>query len=98
MRGAGRRRGIGERTTGASAAPPAAASSSTDAADATADPDCKPADIACAWTQCYPMNQAKFKSNTAISQSCKIKADACTPELAAGRGIPTARRPRDTGA
>jgi hypothetical protein len=69
----------------AAAAPaaPAAPLSDADQAALKADPDCKPADVACAWTSCYPLADKYNGSNSAcLVASCKIaKGSACMPDL-----------------
>ena len=74
----------------ASPAPAAAAApaveaplSDADKAALKADPDCKPADVACAWTSCYPLADKYNGSNSAcLVASCKItKLSACMPDL-----------------
>ena len=61
-----------------SPAPPDAASA---AADAKADPDCKPAQIACGWSNCYPINQTKYPSLTScVVKNCNV-GDECKSEL-----------------
>src|ERR1700712_5091503 len=68
----------------AAAAPaPEAPLSEADQAALKADPDCKPADVACAWTSCYPLADKYNGSNSAcLVASCKItKGSACMPDL-----------------
>ena len=69
--------------SGAPAAP-AASPADTDAAaaDAKADPSCKPTEISCAWTQCYPIDQTKYPSLTAcITKSCNVSDQDCKKQL-----------------
>ena len=63
------------------AAPPAAAATASPA-DLKANPSCKaPADIACAWSHCYPLT-AKWKSTSAcVAGSCKVRDQSCSNEL-----------------
>lgn len=67
----------------AAAAAPAAPLSEADQAALKADPDCKPAEVACAWTSCYPLADKWNGSNSAcLVASCKItKGSACMPDL-----------------
>jgi hypothetical protein len=67
----------------AAATPPAAppVDAATAAADAKADPDCKPAQIACGWSNCYPINQTKYPSLTAcVLKNCNV-SDECKSQL-----------------
>jgi hypothetical protein len=78
--------GAGAGSTQTSATPPPAASAPPAAAvspaDLKANPDCKlPADIACAWSHCYPL-PGKWKSTSAcIVGSCKVREQECTNDL-----------------
>jgi len=66
----------------ASTAPPAAPGSAASPEDVKANPHCKlPADIACAWSHCYPLTD-KWKSTSAcVAGSCKIRDQDCTNDL-----------------
>ena len=64
--------------------PPAttAPMSQADEAALKADPDCKPADVACAWSACYPLADKWNGSNSAcLADSCKMKDKACVQDL-----------------
>jgi hypothetical protein len=70
----------------APAAETAPASSGADAgvsaADIKANPDCKsPADIACAWSHCYPLTNKWRSTSACIGGSCKIRDQSCTNDL-----------------
>jgi hypothetical protein len=68
--------------------PPAAASppATPEAAPAPApaaspDPDCKPADIACAWKHCNPLGSQWQSYHACIVESCHVDAQACQIDL-----------------
>ena len=84
--------GVGVAQGPASSSPPAAApatppaSTATAADDAKADPACRPAEIACAWSSCYPINESKYHSLTAcITQNCKPRGSGLHQPAGPGR-------------
>jgi hypothetical protein len=68
-----------------STAPPVAATpahlSVADAAALKADPDCQPAAVACAWSQCYPLTSKWTSYSSCVAGSCQVKEKACVLNL-----------------
>jgi hypothetical protein len=71
--------------TSTTPAPPVAATparlSVADAAALKADPDCQPAAVACAWSQCYPLTSKWTSYSSCIAGSCQMKEKACVLDL-----------------
>ena len=63
------------------AAPTPARLSAADAAALKADPDCQPAAVACAWSQCYPLTSKWSSYSSCIAGSCQMKDKACVMDL-----------------
>lgn len=73
-------------TSAASAVAPSAAAtparlSVADAAALKADPDCQPATVACAWSQCYPLTSKWTSYSSCLAGSCQMKERACVQDL-----------------
>jgi hypothetical protein len=76
---------VGSTQTPISSAPAASMAPTDDAAaaaDAKADPSCKPAQIACAWSGCYPIDHTKYPSlSSCIVKACNVSDDDCKKQL-----------------
>ena len=62
-------------------APTPARLSTADAAALKADPNCQPAAVACAWSQCYPLNSKWTSYSSCLADSCQMKERACVMDL-----------------
>jgi hypothetical protein len=62
-------------------APTPARLSVADAAALKADPNCQPAAVACAWSQCYPLNSKWTSYSKCLEGSCQMTERACVMDL-----------------
>jgi hypothetical protein len=62
-------------------APTPARLSAADAAALKADPNCQPAAVACAWSQCYPLTAKWTGYSSCIAGACQMKEKACVMDL-----------------
>src|SRR4029077_1569625 len=68
-------------STTAQPAPTPARLSVADAAALKADPNCQPAAVACAWSQCYPLTSKWTGYSSCIAGACQTKEKACVMDL-----------------
>ena len=62
-------------------APTPARLSAADTAALKADPNCQPAVVACAWSQCYPLNSKWTSYSSCLADSCQMTERACVMDL-----------------
>lgn len=68
-------------STAAAAPSTPSAPSAFDAAAAKADPDCKAADVACAWSHCNPLGRQWPSYHRCIADSCHVEQQSCFGDL-----------------
>jgi hypothetical protein len=81
-------------STTAQPAPTPARLSLTDAAALKADPNCQPAAVACAWSQCYPLSSKWTGYSSCLADSCQMKEKACVMDLISDLYDPVRERSR----
>jgi hypothetical protein len=52
-----------------------------DAAALKADPNCQPAAVACAWSQCYPLSSKWTSYSKCLEGSCQMTERTCVMDL-----------------
>ena len=84
--------------SGAQPAPTArpASLSGADAAALKADPDCQPAAVACAWSQCYTLTSKWTSYTGCVAGACQVKDKACVMDLIQDLYDPDRQRSRGT--
>jgi hypothetical protein len=75
-------------------APTPARLSSADAAALKADPNCQPAAVACAWSQCYPLSSKWTSYSGCIAGACQMTERACSMDLISDLYDPVRERSR----
>jgi hypothetical protein len=63
------------------AAAPATPATAFESAAAKADPDCKVADVSCAWSHCNPLPGKWSSYHGCLTDSCKVTDQACMGDL-----------------
>ena len=71
----------GSATAPAATPPPTSTPSITDATAAKFDPDCKTADVACAWSHCNPLAQKWQSYRACIDAGCHVQPQSCLGDL-----------------